>query len=387
MRKKLTAAALANDTLGEGEYWDIGHPGLHLRIGKARKTWRYRFRLGNKQPRETLGYYPVMGLSEARIAAAGIDKRLDAGLPAAAPAPVVHPRSAPTLDDLFGRYEKLRQAEGRRTKSLRRTMMTLRYCLRQYLSVPAHEFSKADLRAARDVVSERAPAQANALLRILAPVLKWASQEDLIPGNFVADIRKGPDRKRERVLTGDELRAVWHACEKGDLGTGSASRSYRRLVRFLMITGCRLGEAAALKHGDVLDGTWRQAAESNKAGRKHSVPLPQLALELLGEGTATQLCFPGQRGQLNGFGLLKEKLDEASGVSGWVIHDLRRTVVTGLGDLGVDELAIKAVINHALTSGALSHYLHSELEKQKRAALQAWADKLARIVGSRRAVS
>ena len=55
--------------------------------------------------------------------------------------------------------------------------------------------------------------QANRLLGYLGPVLRWAAQEDLIPTNFVPDLRKAPERKRDRVLSRAELAAIWHACD------------------------------------------------------------------------------------------------------------------------------------------------------------------------------
>jgi integrase len=387
MKKKLTSAALLNNSLAEGEYWDLTHPGLHLRVGANRKTWLYRYRAGGKQKRERLGYYlgndtgNGMGLAEARDAAGAIDKRIDAGLPAAVVELVVHPRSpdALTLGTLFDRYEKMREKEGHRTKRLRRSMMTLRHCLKDYLDVLAREFSKADLRAARDKVAENAPAQANALLRNLSPVFMWAAQEDIVPNNFVGNLRKSPGRKRKRILDADELRAVWNACEK--FGGQRAAKSYARMVRFLMVTGCRLGEAAAMKHGDVLGGFWKQA--DNKSDRPHRLKLPRLALDQISKGSAPDLCFPGQRSEISGFSKLKKELDEACCVKSWTIHDLRRTFISGLGDLGIDQMTIKAVVNHAIATGALSHYMLAELEKQKTAALEAWAAELQSIVRDR----
>jgi len=390
MKKKLTSALLANNSLAAGEYWDTAHPGLHLRVGVARKTWQYRYRIGGSQKRDRLGYYLSddvpghMGLADARAAAAAIDKRMDAGLPAAA-TPAMHPRSpdALTLGKLIDRYEKMRGAEGHRTKRLRRSMMTLRHCLKDWLDTPAAEFTKSDLRIARDKVAERAPSQANALLRNLGPLWRWACQEELVVNNFIGDLRKSPGKKRTRILAPEELRAVWNAGE--NFGTEQAARSYARLVRFLMVTGARLSEGASLRHGHVLNHVWRQL--DNKSSRPHKLPLPQIAIDQLGEGTATELCFPGQRGEISGFSKLKKQLDEASGISGWTIHDLRRSFISGLGDLGFDEMTIKATVNHATVTGALSHYMVAELENQKRAALQAWADRLARITGARRAVS
>ena len=277
----------------------------------------------------------------------------------------------------------MREAEGHRTKRLKRSMMTLRHCLKPYLETSRCEFSKADLRAGRDTVAERAPAQANALLRNLSPVMKWAAQEDIIATNFVGDLRKSPGKKRKRILSADELRAIWTGCDT--MGGERAAQSFARPIKFLMISGARLGEGTALRHGHLLDKTWRQA--TNKSDRPHKLPLPTLALAQLGEGRADELCFPGQRGEISGFSKLKASLDKASGVTGWTIHDLRRTFISGLGDLGIDQMTIKATVNHAVVTGALSHYMLAELEKQKKAAVQSWADQLEKTIGARRAAS
>lgn len=382
MKKKLSSAVLAGN-LAAGEYWDASHPGLHLRVGANRKTWLYRYRVGGSQKRDRLGYLPKMGLAEARNAASEIDKRLEIGLPPA-PVAVVHPTSpdALTLGKLLDRYEKMREREPR-TKRLKRSMMTLRHCLKPYLTTMASDFTKADLRAARDTVAENAPSQANALLRNLSPVLKWAAQEDIIATNFVGDLRKSASRKRKRKLSPDELRAIWKACDT--FGTETASKSYARLIRFLMLTGCRLSEGAGLRYGHILDGVWRQG-DRNKSEREHKLRLPKLALAQLNKGAAPDLCFPGQRGgEISGFSKLKASLDEACGVKGWVVHDLRRTFVSGLADLGIDQMTIKATVNHATVTGALSHYMLAELEKQKTAALQAWTDSVSKLVARRAA--
>ena len=93
-------------------------------------------------------------------------------------------------------------------------MRALRVGLADYLSLPAAQFSKADLRAARDAIADRGTLiAANRLLGYLGPVFKWAAQEDLIPTNFVRDLRRAPERKRSHVLTDKEIAGVWHACD------------------------------------------------------------------------------------------------------------------------------------------------------------------------------
>jgi len=380
-RKKLSALAIP--TLPPGAWPDAIVPGLTLRVGAKRRTWTYRFRRGGANPRLTLGHHPAMGLAEARDAARKASERIDAGAPAPAPAP--HPRSASalTLAALIDRYEALRRAEGQRIKTLDDAMRTLRENLKPWLGMPAAEFGKADLRAARDAIVERGSViQGNRLLAYLGPVLRWAAQEDLIAVNFVPAIRRAPERKREKTLSDREVAAVWRGCDK--LDDSLASRNYGRLVRFLLITAQRRDEAASLRYGDIVKGVWRQ--QENKSDRPHSLALPPLALSLVGKGEPDALVFPGLNGKISGFSKLKRALDAASGIKDWRLHDLRRTAASNMQTTGVPNHIVQAVLNHAVP-GVGGVYLKSELEEQKAAALAAWATALSRIVRPLRAVS
>ena len=213
--------------------------------------------------------------------------------------------------------------------------------------------------------------------------MRWAAQEDLIAHNFVPDIRKSPERKRDRVLTDKEIVAIWNACEA--LGDGASARAFGRLVRFLLVTAQRRDEAALLRHGDILNGTWKQT--DNKASRPHSLKLRQLALDLVGKGQAQDLVFGGTGGRrLRGFSNFKRALDREATVSGWRLHDLRRTAATRMQALGVRNDTVQAVLNHAL-GGVAGVYLRAELEAQKAETLRVWAAELGRIVKSLRLVA
>ena len=373
--KKLSALSIKK--LTPGDWHDALLPGLILRVGAKRQTWSYRYSAGGRKLRATLGHHPVMGLAEAREAARKAAERIDGGVMPAAPAP--HPRSAhaPTLGGLLDRYEAMRVREGQHIKALPKVMRVLRSHLKPWLGLPATEFRKADLRAARDALIEAGtPVQANRLLAAVSVVMSWAAQEDLVEVNLAPAIRRSAETKRSRVLTKPEIKAVWKACDS--LGTGSAvAANYARLVKFLLLTGQRRTEAASLKYGDILDGTWRQV--ENKAMRPHSLPLPPLTLSLVGKGEARDYVFAGRLGQIQGFSKWKTALDELSGVEGWVVHDLRRSCASHMQECGVPDHVVRAVLNHAVP-GVGGVYLRSELEKQKADALQTWAVALAKIV-------
>jgi len=282
-----------------------------------------------------------------------------------------------TLGGLLDRYEALRRREGKKIKTLDEALRLIRRCLAPYLSLPAGQFSKADLRAARDaMVAADAVFAGNRMLGYLGPAMRWAAQEDLIPTNFVGDIRKASENKRTRKLTDAEIRKIWKACDS--IGNSEAARGFGRLVRFLLATAQRRGEVSSLRHGHILDGVWRQT--DNKSSRPHSLKLPPLALELVGQGGAREIVFAGSVGEISGFSKLKTALDEGSGVTEWRLHDLRRTAASKMQGLGIPNHIVQAVLNHAVP-GVGGHYLQDDLEKQKAEALATWAAALTRIVG------
>jgi integrase len=380
--KKLTAIAIPS--LEPGEYWDTIMPGLILRVGARRRTWQYRTRTGESYRRIPLGHFPNVELADARETVRNLIERLEKGAPPPPPPP--HPRSASalTLGRLIDRYEKMRQKERTRIKTLPEAMGTLRRCLGPWLDLPAAAFTKADLRAARDAVAERgALMQANRLLAYTGPVLRWAAQEDLIPVNFVSSIRRSPEKKRKRKLTHKEIVAIWRACDQ--LNGNPTARSFGRLVKFLLVTAQRRDEGASLRYCDIADGVWQQ--QENKADRPHTLGLPELAMALAGNGKPDELVFPGRSGgKISGFSKLKSALDKAAGVTNWRLHDLRRTAASGMQEAGAPNHIVQAVLNHAIP-GVGAAYLHAQLEKEKAEALEAWAMALTRIVRPMRVVA
>jgi integrase len=85
---------------------------------------------------------------------------------------------------------------------------------------------------------------------------------------------------------------------------------------------------------------------------------------------------------VRGFHHAKQALDKASGTSGWTLHDLRRTCASGLARLGVSIAVIEQILNHrgGSLAGVAGVYIRHQFEKEKREALQRWADHVERLV-------
>jgi hypothetical protein len=271
---KLTATII--NSLPQGDYTDALVPGLTFRVGARRRSWQLRWRAGGKQLKKPLGYYvpnapagsESIGLAEARDLARAILSRVEAGVPVAEEKPT-HPKDSKTVADLIDAYEKMRTRKGDKIKRLPEAMATVRAGLKDYLTLPASQFSKADLRKARDKIAKRAIFQSAAFQRYLGPILRWGSAEDLIQHNFSGDVLKlAAPVKRDRILDASEIGAIWKGALKMEQAEGAsqATKSFARLVRFLLLTGQRKDEGASLKFGDMIDGRWKMVA--NKSSRR-----------------------------------------------------------------------------------------------------------------------
>jgi integrase len=384
--KKLNALALP--TLPAGIYPDALCPGLNLRVGAKRRVWFVRYRQGDKQMKPNIGYYipnaptgtdGCLTLGEARDKAREILTRVDAGAPVIEPPKVVHPTNALTMEKMLDKYEKARLKAGTKVKSLPEAMRVMRFNFDKYLQQPAKHFDRAKMRELRDEIDARAPIMANRFLGYCGPLFRWALDEEHIDVSPLDRVRKlVPEKKRERVLTEIEIRAVWQAC--GTFEAGDSGKAFARLVRFLLCTLQRKMEAANLKHGSLIDGFWKQAASENKSGRDHRIKLPDLAVAQIGKGAANALVFGSPSGGvIQNFDRLLKKLHEASGTADWSLHDLRRTGSTNMQNLGIARDTIDAVLNHSI-QGVGSHYMHATMDKLKSDALKQWNKRLDSII-------
>jgi integrase len=215
-------------------------------------------------------------------------------------------------------------------------------------------------------------------------------EKDLLPENPFEGLRLDPVPSRDRVLSDDELAAVWRATD----GSGP----YDAIIRMLILTGQRRDEVAAMTWNEISPDllTWTIPAIRAKNSEMHIVPLSPQAQGILGATTRfkwrrergeLEVVFPGRVGSFSGFSKAKAVLDEASGVKNWRVHDLRRTVATNLQKLGMRLEVTEAVLNHVSGSraGIVGIYQRHSWANEKRAALAAWGVHVEAIVNGHEA--
>jgi integrase len=187
-----------------------------------------------------------------------------------------------------------------------------------------------------------------------------------------------------RALDDDELVDVWLACREND---------YDRIVKLLILTGQRRQEVAGMADSeiDLPRRLWALPGERTKNRRDHTVPLSDAALAVIASQPRRvdrDLLFGDGGGAFSGWSKCKDRLDTYIAAARrergkppmkkWVVHDLRRTVRTGLGRLNVPPHICEAVINH-LPSTLIQTYDRNTYEREKRRALDAWAQYVSKL--------
>ena len=209
----------------------------------------------------------------------------------------------------------------------------------------------------------------------VSSLFSWAMKSGLVDQNPATNT---PDRRapasRERVLSDLELAAVWNAAGDDDYG---------KILKLLVLSGCRRAEIGGMCWSELNQdaGVWTIPAARCKNGRAHVLTLPPAAWRIL-EGIPRQLGRDfvfgtyGAAGY-NSWGDAKALLDQKLGdsVAPWVVHDIRRSVATGMVNAGIMPHVIEAVLNHVSghKAGVAGIYNRASYTKDIARALAVWA--------------
>jgi integrase len=363
-------------------YPDDEVPNFYLRVREGgSRTFVIQWRQGQLQRRSTVGKAGIYTVDEARKKARQLLVDIDNGTD-----PIARKAQA-RVDDrqLFGvlaaEYLGLRSKDMRAGSLEQCKLHLLKYFVPLH-RLPLHKINRATIAAElRTISKERGPVAANRGRSTLSAFFGWAIGEGVIEANPVLNTNKSAEGMgRERVLTDAELVAVWQAAPDGDYGA---------IIRLLLLTGQRRNEIAGLRWAEIADGAIALPRERTKNGRAHAVPLSPQALAVLDgqpQRVGREFVFGQGQNGFGGFAAAKKRLDKASGVTGWTLHDLRRTAATKMADLGVQPHVIEACLNHASghKAGVSGIYNRSAYTEERRSAMLLWDNRI-RVLLSRAA--
>jgi integrase len=367
-------------------FWDddIAGFGIRLREGGTR-TWIYRYRRGEQQRSLTLGSAKSVALATARQNASALEAEVRLGGDPALKKHLANLAAADTFESLASQYLEARRPKWRPKTAVSFTRHLLKYS-KPLHHLPMTAVSQRDVaKLLTSITTTSGEPTANRVRSTLCALFSWALKEGfaLPQGNIPTYTNKHAEKSRDRVLTDTELKTIWGACRDDDFGA---------IIKLLILTGCREAEIGGLRWSEVHHDEIVLPDNRTKNKREHTVPLSDAANTILDKfrnDNRTHVFGVVDTG-FTGWGYAKRQLDDRLGntVAHWTIHDLRRTVVTGMAERGIQPHIIEAVVNHVSghKGGIAGVYNRASYDKEKRAALNLWAEHVIALVEGRKAV-
>jgi integrase len=352
--------------------WDAIVPGLGIRItDRGVKTFVLVTRYpgaANPAPR-SLGTYGAITLEAARakarewlgLIASGIDPEQHAAT-----------KREQTFQAISEQYF-LRKAKAHRTRAVSEATLA-RLVYPTFGPRPIEAINRSDIVRLLDrIEDERGPIQANRTLGIINRVMNFhASRSDDFRSPIVRGMARGAEQARSRILDDDELRAIWKATADYPV--------FGPLLRFILLTATRRFEAGHMRWSELNGSTWIIPALRYKTNLDHVIPLSSLALSTLPKRNG-DFVFSKNGGlqAMGGYQRHKQAIDEISGVSSWVVHDLRRTARSLLSRAGVPSDHAERCLGHVIP-GVRGVYDRHEYFEEKARAFEALAGQVQRII-------
>jgi integrase len=374
------------------EIWEGG--GFGIRVSPSGgKAWIWVYHFDGRPRRMTLGSYPELGLADARVKLAEARKLLASGIDPGAREVQQHKaeRTAETVAELVDAYLE-KWARPRKRSADEDERILRKDVLPAWGRRKAKDIARRDVIALLDAIVDRgSPIAANRTLACIRRMFNWALSRDIIPASPCLAVRApAKEHRRDRVLNSDEIAALWRALGNPEL---AMSPAIQLALKLQLVTAQRKGReviAAEWSEFDLGERVWTIPAEKTKNSMPHRVPLSPLAIALLDEiATATgsdgRWLFPSPRA---GKPITGPAVDhamrsnrEALAIGDATPHDLRRTAASHMTSIGVGRLVVSKILNHA-EPGVTAVYDRHSYDAEKRAALEAWGERLEKIIGA-----
>jgi integrase len=386
-RIRLTKSAI--DTLptpkSDVVYWDASCPGFGVKVTpKGRKVFIILYRTGgagSKLRKYTIGPYGRVTLHQARVAAQKVfAAKLDGRDPAAEKREAKRRVVADRVEDLLETFISQRLSQNRSGGEIARLLR--REVGKPWAGRSVHEITKRDVVEVLSAIEQRgAPGTANKTLKSIKTFLRWCVGRAVLDRSPAEGVPlPAKEVARDRVLDDTELAQVILAARK-------IGGPYGCIVELLALTGQRRQEVAGLRREelDLAPRIWTVPKARTKNAKAHIVHLSKQALAVLKRADQREPLVFSPLGTkiFQNFTHAKRLLDQLSGVTGWRLHDLRRTCVSGMARLGVAPHVADKILNHqaGTISGVAAVYQRHDFLAERQAALDLWGAHVGQLVG------
>lgn len=371
--------------------------GVRVRVGGA-KSYIFQYRVGRKQRRLSLGRVAGLSCHKARKLAGEQNSLRQIGQDPQGVKRKARDKAVFTFKDTSRDY--LSHAE---TKLRPRSYAEVKRHIEK-LWAPFDDMILDDI-SLRDIAGrlakiriENGKVAATRARSSLSSFFRWAMGEGLVQANPVSATNKPIDEKdiaRDRVLSDDEVKAVWTACRDDDYG---------RIVRLLLLVGARRDEVGGMRWSEIDDQRriWTLPASRSKNRSPLDVPLADQVVTILAsvpKQEGRDFVFGSGAGGFSGWSKAKAALDsrivearakkaeeegqEPKKLTPWRLHDLRRTFSTKLHDeLGIQPHIVESLLNHQSghKRGVGGTYNRATYNREKKIALDGWSEHVIALV-------
>lgn len=279
----VTELALA-DGKTDAIHFDDSLPGFGLRLrrsgDKVLRSWIAQYKRAGQTRRVLLGSADLISAGKARAAAKQVLAKVAQGEDPQQQRVERREKDRLTLRNVVEQFLADKQETVRRRTLGELTRYLTGPHFKPLHGMPVDTITRKDI-AARLVVIKRehGTTTAQRARTALSSMYTWAMRQGLVEHNPTINAGDLPTSKpRERVLADQELAAIWDACDR--------PFGYDKIVRLLILLGCRRQEVGSMVWSEIKDGTWRIPASRSKNGEAHELPLLPMAMAASGRARA-----------------------------------------------------------------------------------------------------
>lgn len=338
----------------QADYYDTWEPlpgksgKLLMRVGvQGTKTWVLMYHLNGKRCRYTMGHYPDMKLAQAHSQAVQTLSRILNGGDPAGERKIE--KDAPTFAMLADAYLEFHARRYKKASSIREDER--KDLLSVWGNIKAKDITRRHVIDLLDRVADRGPVMANRVLALASTIFNVGIDREMLEVNPCYRMKKpgGKEESRDRVLSEEEIRAVWTAFD-------TLRPMMKAIMQVRTLTAQHGGEVCSMRWEDIDfdERVWTIPAHVAKNKKAHRVPLAPAVVDILSalrESVSSEWVFPSSHGAAQGHIYNVQKAAQAvqreSKIEDFRLHDLRRTAASMMAEMGVSEFDIGKVLNHS----------------------------------------